>query len=174
MALLGGAREASFSLATSTAGLPVAPSTSYSATCWPLSSRCTKETFEPSGLHFRSSGPRPSMPPGLNISSIVSSFFACDSCDEGEGTDCASKNEVDSTQQTNAANRVFTLAPTRKICSGKVYIRTAGLWGERDCLNTPKTLLRQPASSQRAWFLRARIPAGSLGVQMNSDLQQSE
>src|SRR5664280_754085 len=98
------------------------------------------------------------MPPGLKISSIVSSFFACDSCDEGEGADCASKNEVDSTQQTNAANRVFTLAPTRKICSGKVYIRTAGLWGERDCLNTPKTLVRQPASSQRAWFLRARIP----------------
>src|ERR1019366_517177 len=80
-------------------------------------------TLELSGLHFTSSGPRPSMPPGLNISSIVSSFFVCGSCEAGDGTDCATQKEVASTQQTNAANRDFTLTPTKKICSGEVYIR---------------------------------------------------
>jgi hypothetical protein len=70
------------------------------------------------------------MPPGLNISSIVSSFFVGDSCEAGDGTDCAARNEADSTQQTNAANRDFTLTPMKKISSGKVYIRIAGSCGD--------------------------------------------
>src|ERR1017187_1095434 len=112
MALVGGASDASFSLATSTAGLPGAgTSASYHAPGSPLPSRCTNETLEPSGLHLRSSGPRPRMPPGCNISSIVNSFLVCLCCGSGDGTACAIRNELASTQQTNAANRDFTLAP---------------------------------------------------------------
>src|ERR1019366_6334825 len=56
--------------------------------------------------------------------------------------------------------------------SNRVPLGMAPVTSPQHCLNRPKTLVRQQTCSLAAWFLRARIPAGSLGVQMNSDLQK--
>ena len=55
---------------------PVTASTYQSSPCSPASSRCTKDTLVPSGLHLIVSGARPVTPPSAKICSIVSCFGA--------------------------------------------------------------------------------------------------
>src|SRR5271165_4637622 len=115
MVLVDGASVDSFSLETNTARLPLATSTKYSAPRSPLSSRCTKETFNPSGLHWIDSGARPRMPASLKIDSMVSSFVPCDSCPGAVVSAWANTNTEENRQRTKAARRDLTLAPRMEI-----------------------------------------------------------
>src|SRR5271165_2452515 len=124
MALVDGARVDSFSLETSTARLPLATSTKYSAPRSPLSSRWTKATFVPSGLHLIDSGARPRMPASLNIDSMVSSFAPCASCAGAVVPVWANANSGEKKQRRNAAKRAFKLAPEWELDDEKVYIRS--------------------------------------------------
>ena len=76
----------------------------------------------PSGLHFTLSGPRPRMPPGWKISSMVSSFWPGDAGAE-EAWVCASKTEQEKASKTHTAKRTFTAAPVKEdIAREEVYI----------------------------------------------------
>src|ERR1700691_710885 len=80
MLLVGGASCDNLSSLTSTPFSPVATSTYQSSPCSPASSRCTNETFVPSGLHLIVSGARPVTPPSAKICSIVRCFGAVWAC----------------------------------------------------------------------------------------------
>src|ERR1700687_1085287 len=78
MWLAGGASCENFTSLTRTFFSPVAASTYQSSPCSPASSRCTKLTLVPSGLHLIVSGARPVTPDSAKICSIVSCFGAAD------------------------------------------------------------------------------------------------
>src|ERR1039458_9821703 len=71
MWLAGGASCESFTSLSKTFFSPVAVSTYQSSPCSPASSRCTKVTLVPSGLHLIVSGARPVTPASAKICSIV-------------------------------------------------------------------------------------------------------
>lgn len=77
----GESRESLPSL-TRTFFSPVAVSKYQSSPCSPLSSRCTKETLVPSGLHLTVSGARPVSPPSAKMASMVNCLGGVVDCAE--------------------------------------------------------------------------------------------
>src|SRR5271167_2701463 len=80
-----------------------------------MSSHCTNETFDPSGLHWIAPGARPRMLASLKIDSIVSSFVLCDSCAGAAVPAWANTNTEANRQRTKAGRRDLTSTPGKEI-----------------------------------------------------------
>src|SRR5271165_2955354 len=144
MALVDGASVDSFSLETNTARLPLVTSTKYSAPRSPLSSRWTKETFVPSGLHLIDSGARPRMPASLKIDSMVSCLAPCTSCAGDLASVWANANSAEKRQRIGAAECTFTFFSEDENWMMGKFISRANPAAKRGLSNGPRVRRKFP------------------------------